>query len=147
MKQCKIIHIYDGKPKELYSEDRYFADCFPTMEAELEAFLNEGYEVRQIVPHLTPELQENGQYGFYESGYTFYLEREIEPEAEEKTFEDYLNEAFEQIMREEAETPVEERLTADEERERYLAKYGDIIRSTTLEYAGDACEETEEETE
>jgi len=143
MKQCKIIHINDGKPQELYSEDRYYSDCYPRMEAELEAYLNEGYEVRQVLPHVTPAIQGDGNYSFYETGYTFYLEREVEPETEEKSFEDYLNEAFEQMMREEAETPVEERQTADEERESFLAKYGDKIPLATLEYAGEDCEEAE----
>lgn len=94
MKQCKIIHINDGNPQELYNENRYYYECYPRMEATLESYLNEGYEVRQVMPHVTPAIQGDGIYSFYQTGYSFYLEREIEPETEEKSFEDYLNEAL-----------------------------------------------------
>lgn len=143
MKECRIIHINDGKPTELYNEDHYFSEYFPRMQIEIDSYLNEGYEVRQVMPHVTPAIQGDGIYSFYQTGYSFYLEREIEPEEYQKTYEDFLNAAFEQIMRKEEETPEAEKRSEEEERESFLSKYRDKIPLATLEYAGDDCEETD----
>ncbi len=38
-----------------------------------EEYINDGYEVKQMIPEVTP----NGSGGFYKSGFTVYLEKEI----------------------------------------------------------------------
>ena len=86
MKQCRIIHINDGKPEEKSNGDFYFSECFPRMEEELESYLNRGFVVKSMAPVFVPG-EPNGGYAFYHSGYLFYLEREVDDEL----FEPVLN--------------------------------------------------------
>lgn len=79
MKQCKIVHINDGKPDVRTNGNFYFSESYPRMEEELESYLKLGFEVKAMVPVITPGEPEGG-YLFYRSGYTFYLEREVAEE-------------------------------------------------------------------
>lgn len=75
-KQCKVIHINDGSASVRENENFHFVEEFDWTESYLDRLLSEGWEVRLMVPEVTPALQGDGSYSFYKSGFTFYLERE-----------------------------------------------------------------------
>lgn len=77
MKECKIIHINDGTAREITNGNRHFVEDYPWTEEQLNRYLNEGYELKHMVPMVTPAIQGEGNYSFYKSGFAFYLEREI----------------------------------------------------------------------
>lgn len=81
MRECKIIHINDGRPQETANGNFYFSEIYPRTETELQTYLDQGYEVKHMVPMVAPAIQKEGAYGFYLSGFAFYLEREA-PEGE-----------------------------------------------------------------
>ena len=139
MKHCMIVRITDKSPVKLHDWDDYVSEHFPKMEAELEVYLEEGYEVKQIVPHVAPEIQEDGKQGFCETGYTFYLERETDNTLQ-SDFEEFLNEAFGQMLEDGAQTYNLNPQSKEEERS-FLAKYGDKIPFAVPEYVGDSQEE------
>lgn len=76
MKECKIIHIHDGNPVEISNGNRFFQEDFPQTEQVINDYLNQGFEVKQILPQYTPAIQEEGNLSFYKSGVLIYLERE-----------------------------------------------------------------------
>ena len=76
MKKCKIIHINDGNTVELANGDYFYAEEYEKAEAFLEPYLEEGYEVKHMIPEVMPAMQEEGGYAFYHSGFTVYLEKE-----------------------------------------------------------------------
>ena len=75
MKECKIIHINDGNPIEVSNGNRFFQECFPQTEEVINDYLNQGFEVKQIIPQYSPAIQEEGNFSFYKSGILIYLER------------------------------------------------------------------------
>ena len=78
MKKCRIVHINDGNHRELRNGGRFFAEHNPKMEEKLNQLLALGYEVKHVVSQYSPSIQgETGNYMFYKSGYTFYLEKEF----------------------------------------------------------------------
>ena len=78
MKKCRIVHINDGNHRELRTGGRFFAEHSPKMEEKLNQLLALGYEVKHVVSQYSPSIQgETGNYMFYKSGYTFYLEKEF----------------------------------------------------------------------
>ena len=78
MKKCRIVHINDGNHRELRNGGRFFAEHNPKMEEKINQLLALGYEVKHIVSQYSPSIQgETGNYMFYKSGYTFYLEKEF----------------------------------------------------------------------
>ena len=81
-KKIKIIHINDGTGREQENGGFHFVEDFPWTESYLQRYLREGYEVKFMVPEVSPAVQGEGRYSFYKSGYTFYLEKEV-PEGEE----------------------------------------------------------------
>ena len=136
MKQYETAPVHDGCSADLYRED----GDFPEPETEIEAYLKAEEMLQQMKPCITLAVHGNGPYSLYESD-GFCFEQELEPEELEKSFEDFLNEAFEEVMRKEEETPeVEKR--SEEERESFLAKYRDKIPPAVLE-----CVDTEEESD
>lgn len=78
MKKCKIIHINDGTAKILTDGDRHFSEEYLWAEEVINSYLREGYEVKQMIPEITPNQLEVGKYSFYNSGFTVYLEKESE---------------------------------------------------------------------
>lgn len=78
MKECKVIHINDGSASVLKNRNFHFVEQFDWTESYLNQLLREGWEVRHMVPEVTPAIQRDGSYNFYKSGFTFYLEREKE---------------------------------------------------------------------
>lgn len=76
MKKCKVIHINDGTASILENGNYRFVEEFKFTESYLNDLLNKGWEVKHMVPEVTPAIQGDGSYSFYKSGYTFYLERE-----------------------------------------------------------------------
>ena len=76
MKQVKIIHINDGSSEVIKNEGRMFIETFPHAQKEIEKLINEGWEVKQMIPEVTPAINKEGVYSFYKSGFTVYLERE-----------------------------------------------------------------------
>ena len=78
MKKCRIVHINDGNHNELINGNRFFAEHNPQTEEKLNQLLALGYEVKHVVSQYSPSIQgETGNYMFYKSGYTFYLEKEF----------------------------------------------------------------------
>ena len=78
MKKCRIVHINDGNHRELANGNRFFAEHNPQTEEKLNQLLALGYEVKHVVSQYSPSIQgETGNYMFYKSGYTFYLEKEF----------------------------------------------------------------------
>lgn len=75
-KKCKLIHINDGTATEIVNGNRHFVEEYTWAEDYLNRYLREGYELKHMVPMVTPSLQQEGNYTFYKSGFTFYLERE-----------------------------------------------------------------------
>lgn len=76
MKKCKVIHINAGTASILENGNYRFVEEFNFTESYLNDLLNKGWEVKHMVPEVTPAIQGDGSYSFYKSGYTFYLERE-----------------------------------------------------------------------
>lgn len=97
MKHCMIVRITDKSPTKLHDWEDYYSEHFPKMEAELEVYLEEGYEVKQIVPHLAPEVQADGKQGFCETGYTFYLERETD-DTLQSSLDEFINGGFAKMI-------------------------------------------------
>lgn len=83
MRECKLVHINDGRPEELTNGNFYFAETYPRAERELEKYLDQGYELKAMVPNFTPGNPGGGGYAFYETGFVFYLEREV-PDGERR---------------------------------------------------------------
>lgn len=75
-KQCKVIHINDGSASIRENGNFHFVEEFDWTESYLNRFLNDGWEVKHMVPEVTPAIQGDGSYNFYKSGFTFYLERD-----------------------------------------------------------------------
>ncbi len=76
MKKCKIIHINDGSHETITNSNFHFAEEFPWAESVINEYLNDGYEVKQMIPEITPSKVETGTVAFYKSGFTVYLEKE-----------------------------------------------------------------------
>jgi hypothetical protein len=76
-KKCKLIRINDGTAKTLENGNFHFVEEMEWAAKYLERYLNEGYEVKHMVPEVTPAIQKDGTYSFYKGGFTFYLEREV----------------------------------------------------------------------
>ena len=49
---------------------------YPWAEKIVNRYLEEGYEVKQMIPIFDPAIQREGVYTFYRSGFTLYLEKE-----------------------------------------------------------------------
>lgn len=77
MKKCKIIHINDGTSKVTTNGDRHFAEEYPWAEELIEGYINRGYEVKQMIPNYTPNVQKLGEYPFFIGGFTVYMEKEV----------------------------------------------------------------------
>ncbi len=78
MKKCRVLHINDGNSEELTNGNRFFAEYYPKIEDIMNKLLLMHYEVKQILPEYSPAIQgQPGSYMFYHTGYTFYLEKEI----------------------------------------------------------------------
>lgn len=80
MKQCKLLHINDGCPREQNNGNWMHVEDYPRAEEILNRYLNSGYELKSMVPLVSPAELDRGNYGFYRSGFVFYLEREVEGE-------------------------------------------------------------------
>ena len=76
MRKCKIIHINDGRPENISNDDYYYEEGFPRVEACIDRYLAEGYEVKAVIPDVTPNILSEGCYTFFKGGMTFYLEKE-----------------------------------------------------------------------
>ncbi len=76
MKHCKIVHVHDASPIELADSDRHHAEEYIWAEEFLSSYLKEGYEVRQIIPDITPAINEKGNFTFYKGGFVVYLEKD-----------------------------------------------------------------------
>ena len=76
MKECKMIHINDGSSSTLENGNFHFVEEFDWTAMYLNRLLSEGWEVRHMVPEVSPAIQGDNSYYFYKGGFTFYLERE-----------------------------------------------------------------------
>lgn len=77
MRKCKILHINDGTAKVITNGDRHLVEEHPWAEDLVEGYLNQGYEVKQMIPNYTPNVQKNGEYSFFIGGFTVYMEKEV----------------------------------------------------------------------
>ena len=94
-KQCKLIHINDGSASIRENGNFHYVEEFDWTESYLDRLLSEGWEVRLMVPEVTPALQGDGSYSFYKSGFTFYLERE---ERKDNSAADTSDDAVEEVV-------------------------------------------------
>lgn len=78
MKKCKIIHVNDACPKELFNANRHFIESFPWTEELIDSYLNQGYEVKNIISNYAPNDQEEGSLSSFIDGFTLYLEKNTE---------------------------------------------------------------------
>ena len=76
MKKCKIVHVNDGTAKVITNGDRHFAEEYPWAEDFIEHYLNQGYEVKQMISNYTPNIREEGGPSFFIGGFTIYMEKE-----------------------------------------------------------------------
>lgn len=81
MKACKLVHIHGGNEVEVHNGNFLFVEEFPETDDIIQQYLAEGYEVKQIIPDVTPAIQEEGAFTFYKGGIVVYFEKE---EAENK---------------------------------------------------------------
>ena len=76
MKTCKLVHIHSGNKIEVQNENHLLIEEFPETDEIIQRYLNVGYEVKQIIPDITPAIQKDGAYSFYKGGIVVYFEKE-----------------------------------------------------------------------
>lgn len=76
MKECKVIHINDGNSEVITNGNRLFVEEFDRAGQILSEYLNEGWNIEQMLPCVTPSQGRPGEYTFYNSGFTAVLVRE-----------------------------------------------------------------------
>ena len=76
MKKCKIITINDGSAREVTNDNFLFVEEYDVAESIIDKYLEEGYEIKHMVPVYDPAIQGKGNYTFYRSGCTFYMEKD-----------------------------------------------------------------------
>ncbi len=76
MKKCKIITVHDGQPETIHNGNFLYVCEFNKAEEVIDDYLDQGYEVKSIVPEYNPAIQEDGVYSFYKGGFSVYLEKE-----------------------------------------------------------------------
>ena len=76
MKICKLVHIHSGYKKEIQNGNFLLVEEFPETDDIIQQYLAEGYEVKQIIPDITPAIQQDGAYAFYKGGIVVYFEKE-----------------------------------------------------------------------
>ena len=77
MKKTMILHINDGNSEVVKNKGKMFVETFPYAQEILEQLIHDGWEVRQMIPEVTPAINKEGVYSFYKSGFTIYLERDV----------------------------------------------------------------------
>ena len=87
IKKCKILHINDGSAVVRTNGNFHFMEEYVWAEETVQSYLREGYEVKQMIPTLTPARLDGGV-AFYDTGFTIYLERDVEEDEEELDLED-----------------------------------------------------------
>lgn len=75
MKVCKLLHINDGRPREIANGEFLFAEEYVRTSDIVNEHLADGWEVKNMVTEYIPGGKEE-RYPFYCQGFTFYLERE-----------------------------------------------------------------------
>ena len=82
MKKCILLHINDGKAELLHNGNFMLVERYVRAETLIEKYLAQGYEVKQIIPSYQPATQGEGNYTFYQSGITVYLEKDAADHAQ-----------------------------------------------------------------
>ena len=77
MKKCKIICINDGTAKVMTNGEHHFVEEFLWAEELINSYLEQGYEVKQMISNVTPNVQKEGDYTFFMGGFALYLEKEV----------------------------------------------------------------------
>ena len=72
MVECKILHINEGKERELTNGNWFYASEMEKTEQFLTTYINQGFKVKQMIPQISPG--DDGS--FYNDGFIVYLERE-----------------------------------------------------------------------
>lgn len=73
MKECKVIHITDGTPEELEIDSRFYAEEYRSSGRLISRYLNDGYEIAQIIPDTTDISQ---SLPYHKTGFTVFFVRE-----------------------------------------------------------------------
>ena len=74
MKISKVIRINDGNPEMLTNEGKLFVEEYSKMENVINQYLQEGWEVKQIVALYEPS---DRGIPFYIGGQIVYFEKEV----------------------------------------------------------------------
>ena len=90
-KEMKIITVNDGTREVLTNGNRHFAEEYTWAESVLEMYVNAGYKIVQIVQDVTPTINKPGNYSFYKTGFTAFLEREVKSDNVYITEDDWRN--------------------------------------------------------
>lgn len=77
MKICKLLHINDGNKLEIKNGDYLFVEEFPQSSRIINELLNDGWELRQMISDVTPNLLRDGCYTFFKGGVVLYFEKEV----------------------------------------------------------------------
>ena len=77
VEECKILHINDGSARTLENGNFHYMEEYEWAEKVLNEYLAEGYEIKQMIPCLTPARLDGGV-AFYDTGFTVYLELEYD---------------------------------------------------------------------
>lgn len=56
----KILHINDDNSEVVTNGERMFIETFPKAQNEIEKYLNEGWEVKQMIPEATSSVNKEG---------------------------------------------------------------------------------------
>lgn len=85
-KEIKVIHINDGSEKMLTNGNFHYAEEFAWTGEVLSEYVNAGYRIVSIMTDYTPYPEKNS---FFKTGFNVILEREVSPDNQEITGEDW----------------------------------------------------------
>ena len=85
-KEIKVIHINDGSEKMLTNGNFHFAEEYGWTGEVISAYVNVGYRIVSITPAYSPYPERNS---FFKTGFNVFLEREVKPDNQEITEEDW----------------------------------------------------------
>ena len=88
-KEMRILSINEGDTTIHTNGNRRFVEEYTWSGTVLEMYLNVGYKIVKIVPDVTPAVNKPGNYTFYKTGFTVFLEREVKPDNVYITEEDW----------------------------------------------------------
>ena len=88
-KEIKILAINEGDTLVHTNGNRRFVEEYEWSGTVLERYMNVGYRIVNVIPDVTPAINQPGGYTFYKTGFTVFLEREVKPDNVYITEEDW----------------------------------------------------------